>query len=113
MDSNMSDDTDGKGPDPFPPSVPAVSTSCSALNALSSCYDQDPILYLPITSEQTLLNCQNLNVSGSDNSVFVASYPKSGTTWYGSKMRQLVCVNSHLYCIELYCIGCRQSYIKY
>ena len=33
---------------------------------------------LPITSPNTLNNCKNLPLT---NDIFIASYPKSGTTW--------------------------------
>jgi hypothetical protein len=42
--------------------------------------DSDDIKYLPITSGQTLINCKALDVTNI-STVFVASYPKSGTTW--------------------------------
>lgn len=42
--------------------------------------DDDVIVYLPITSEETLRNCCSLDVS-STRTVYISSYPKSGTTW--------------------------------
>jgi hypothetical protein len=42
--------------------------------------NDDYICYLPITSEATLQNCCNLDVSTS-KTVYITSYPKSGTTW--------------------------------
>jgi hypothetical protein len=43
---------------------------------------EDPIKYLPITSPQTLQLCSSRNVHDSAMpNIFIASYPKSGTTW--------------------------------
>lgn len=43
---------------------------------------EDSIKYLPITSQQTLNFCAQRNVDDCDlPNIFIASYPKSGTTW--------------------------------
>ena len=42
--------------------------------------NDEQINYLPITSAATLWNCGNLDVS-TEKTVYIASYPKSGTTW--------------------------------
>jgi hypothetical protein len=38
------------------------------------------IKYLPITSKETLANCKGLHLEG-HRTLFICSYPKSGTTW--------------------------------
>lgn len=43
--------------------------------------DIDSIVYLPITCKQTLQNCQQLQPTNNLSTLFIASYPKSGTTW--------------------------------
>jgi hypothetical protein len=50
-------------------------------SAEESC-SEDKINYLPITSSQTLRFCSARNVDDCELcNVFIASYPKSGTTW--------------------------------
>jgi hypothetical protein len=42
--------------------------------------EDDNILYLPFTSESTLRKCRDLDVTLL-RTIYIASYPKSGTTW--------------------------------
>jgi hypothetical protein len=42
--------------------------------------EEEAVNYLPITSSETLRNCSNLDVNNTPT-LFIASYPKSGTTW--------------------------------
>jgi hypothetical protein len=50
-------------------------------------------LLLPITSDETLQKCLNLNVIDTTNTpktIFLASYPKSGTTWLQCIVHQIL-----------------------
>ena len=57
-----------------------MAAAAPSADELKDQHEDNEILYLPITSKETLLNCSSLD--GSEQStLFIASYPKSGTTW--------------------------------
>jgi sulfotransferase len=54
------------------------------------CVDMEsPFLLLPITSSETLTACRELDVS-QIKTIFITSYPKSGTTWLQCIVHQLL-----------------------
>ncbi len=55
---------------------------------LSSLPSLPPLPTLPITSIETLEKCKTLSVGSSD--IFIASFPKSGTTWMQNIVIQLL-----------------------